>query len=134
MSRILRRLVRLVGGLALAGAAVGLSACGPDYDHTSITIVSSTYPSNYDFSLSHITLTEGSALTVHLIVYNDDDEKMPVRFVLTDNKKVQFVAQVDPDNYSMLAYEQGKSQLQIFADDEKILSINIDVVAQPAPP
>lgn len=129
-----RPLRRGLAMLALAASAVGLSACGPEYDRTEITVVSSSYPSDYSASLGRITVTEGTALTLHLVVYNDDNEKMPVRFVLTDNQIANFVAQVDPGNYTLLAYKEGVSQLQIIADDTKVLTINVYVRPQPTPP
>jgi hypothetical protein len=59
---------------------------------------------------------------------------MPTRFQVTDNTVINFIGGVDVDNYTILALQQGHSQLQIIADDEKVVTINVDVVAQPPPP
>ena len=121
--------------LATLAAFLGLAACGPDYDHTDLSVVGSSYTAGpNEASLSKITLTEGSAMTVHLVVYNDDNEKMPTRFQVTDNTVINFIGGVDVDNYTIISLKQGHSQIQLIADDEKVVTINVDVVAQPAPP
>lgn len=117
------------------GAALFTAACGPDYDHTDLTVVGNSYQGGESSAnTSQITITEGAAMTVHLIVYNDDNEKMPTRFRVTDNTVINFVGGVDVDNYTVLALKQGTSQVQIIADDEKVVTINVSVVPQPAPP
>jgi hypothetical protein len=121
--------------VAALAACLGLVACGDDYDHTDLTVVGSSYQAGaHEATLSHISMTEGSAMTVHLIVYNDDNEKMPTRFQVSDNTVINFIGGVDVDNYTILALQQGHSQLQIIADDEKVVTINVDVVPQPPPP
>ena len=133
----LRRLFveRLVGlGVVVAGT-FALAACGPDYDHTDLTVVGNSYQGGENTAnLQKITITEGSAMTVHLIVYNDDNEKMQPTFKNSDNTVINFVGGVDVDNYTILALKQGSSELRIIADDETVQRIAVSVVPQPSPP
>ena len=132
MKNFLHRLAAL--GVVVVGA-FGLAACGPDYDHTDLTLVGTSYQGGQNTAtLSKITITEGSAMTVHLVVFNDDNEKMPPTFKNSDDTVINFVGGVDVDNYTILALKQGSSQLRIIADDETVQRIDVSVVPQPAPP
>lgn len=132
MKNFLQR-IALFGVLAVSANALG--GCGDSYDHTELTVVGNSYQGGENTATtSKITITEGSAMTVHLIVYNDDNEKMPTQFRNSDDTVINFVGGVDVDNYTILALKQGTSQIRLIADDEKVATIDVTVVPQPAPP
>lgn len=131
---LLKTMLKLAAGTAL----LGLAACGPDFDRSEVSTIHASYPSGSDSATSRgITVTEGSALILHLVVWNDDDERMKVRFRLSNYDAIEFVPQVDDDNYAVIGKKVGQSQIQILdtdSDDDQVDSITVNVVAQPAVP
>ncbi len=121
---------------AAAAAAALLLACENDYDRIEIGVIDSTFVASTNrVDKGHITVTEGSITNVRLAVFDDDGERMKVRCEVSDPTKVDFATIVNTEeNFAIVAKALGSSAVRIFAEGDKILTINIDVVPQPTPP
>lgn len=124
--------------LFAAVACVALAACGDDYSHTQITAVVGSFTgpttsSKDTIDPSHIQITEGNIVKAHIVVFNDDDEQMPLVIKVTTPGKVEVAAATTPDDYTFIGTEVGQAEIQLIADGKRVLSIKADVVAQPAP-
>lgn len=124
---------------ALFGLACAVFAgCGDDYSHTQVTSVVGSFTgpttsSKDTIDPSHIQITEGNILKAHIVVFNDDDEQMPLTIKVTTPGKMEVAAATTPDDYTFIGIEVGQAEIQLIADGNRILSIKADVVAQPAP-
>jgi hypothetical protein len=126
------RVARFAAGASLLLLA---AACGDDYGRLEIGVVDTTFVASTAVNKGHITVTEGSITNIRLAVFDDDGENMKVRCEVSDTTKVDFASIVNTEeNYAIIAKELGRSSLRIFAEGDKILTINIDVVPQPTPP
>ena len=99
------RASRLLVAAAVAALAAG---CGTDYDRTEITAVVGSFTgpttsSKDTVSTSHIQITEGNILKAHIVVFNDDDEPMPLTLKVTTPGVVEVAAVISPDDYTFTA-------------------------------
>jgi hypothetical protein len=119
--------------LGIAAVAT-MVACGHDYDHTEISQIIGSYSSADDVSLAHIEVTEGNVVTAHIVIKNDDNEKMPLRIVPADTTTLDLEPTINPDVYAFIGKKSGKTTVQFISDDERIITIHVDVVPEPSGP
>jgi hypothetical protein len=117
-------------------AVATMVACGHDYDHTEITQIIGSYSSADTVSLAHIQVTEGNVVTAHIVLKNDDNEKMPLH-ILSDNPNTcELEPVVNPDVYAFIGKAAGKTTVQFISDEdnERIITIHVDVIPEPSGP
>ncbi|HVJ94860.1 MAG TPA: hypothetical protein VM580_33990 [Labilithrix sp.] len=127
---ILKRVCRAV----VAGSlALGLAACGPEYDRTEITAVT---PSALGGSMNahSLEVPEGLILKAHIVVWNDDNVQMPLFVRSRDPAIVEVAGVVNERDYAFIGVRQGTTQIDFVADGSVVLSIPATVTAQSSPP
>jgi hypothetical protein len=128
MSRSIGQLLRMA--TVLSAVALGLVACGPDYDHTDISAVRKTKLGG-DMNIQRLEVPEGLVLKAHIVVWNDDEEAMPLVVRSKDPKIVEVAGVVNDRDYAFLGLQRGRTEIEFVADDTVVLTIEANVVAQP---
>lgn len=106
-------------------------ACGDDYDHADISGVQAS-PLGGDFSVQHLTVPEGTIVKAHIVLKNDDDEKMQLAVDSKDTRILEVHGIVNDSDYAFLGMSVGHTQLVFKADDDVVLVVEADVTPQPA--
>ena len=128
MSRSIGQLLRTV--TVLSTVALGLVACGPDYDHTDISAVRKTKLGG-DINIQRLEVPEGLVLKAHIAVWNDDEETMPLVVRSKDPSIVEVAGVVSDRDYAFLGLQRGRTEIEFVADGTVVLTIEANVVAQP---
>lgn len=118
----------------LAMVALGVSACGPEYDRTEISAVKGDGTLGGTISTRRLDVPEGLVITAHVVVMNDDDEPMPLEIRSKDPSIVEVRPVVNPRNYAFLGLKQGTTEVQFVADGSVVLTIPATVIQQPELP
>ncbi|MBX3207432.1 MAG: hypothetical protein KF764_20460 [Labilithrix sp.] len=122
------------GAGVLAMLALGVSACGPEYDRTEISAVKGEGTLGGTISTRRLDVPEGLVITAHLAVLNDDDEHMPLVVRSKDPSIIEVAPVVNPRNYAFIGRKQGSTQVEFVADGSVVLTIPANVLAQPELP
>jgi hypothetical protein len=118
----------VLGALGLASAA-----CGPEYDRTEISAVK---PSDLGGGISRAKLDvpEGLIVKAHVVVWNDDNEPMPLTIRSLDPNVVEVAGVVNDRDYAFVGRKAGRTQVEFKAEDTVVLTLEAEVVAQPELP
>lgn len=127
-------LVRLLRGAVVLGAlALGASACGPEYDRTEISgVIESKLGGTID--MTRLEVHEGMIVKAHIVVYDDDNERMPLAFRVVDPSLVEVAGVVTTDDYAFIGRRVGRTQIQLVADGTVVVTLVAEVTAQPPLP
>jgi hypothetical protein len=121
------------GGLLLATLAIGVAACGPEYERTEITGVKQTDLGG-NITIEQINVPEGLIIKAHIVVWNDDNVQMPLAVRAVDPSIIEVAGVVNDRDYAFVGLKQGHTQIQFVAEDTVVLTVEADVTAQPALP
>ena len=121
-----------VKGMVLA-SLLALVACGPEYDHTDITAVKASDLGG-GMSRSGLEVHEGMIVKAHLVVWNDDNEPMPLTVRSTDTSIVEVASVVTDRDFAFLGLKAGRTTIEFKAEDTVVLTIDAEVKAQPDMP
>lgn len=125
---------RVLSAILLASAALGLTACGPEFEKLYIdgVVTSSSVPGS--INVSRVTVPEGAVLKAHIIAKNDDQEDMETR-VETKNGRILGVSSVvTPNDYAFYGITAGETEVDVLAEGRVVLIIKAVVVPQPTTP
>ncbi len=128
----MRRLMARASVLAMV--ALGVSACGPEYDRTEISAVKGEGTLGGTISTRRLDVPEGLVITAHIAVMNDDDEHMALEIRAKDPSVIEVRPVVNPHNYAFVGLKQGATEVQFVADGSVVLTIPATVTAQPELP
>jgi hypothetical protein len=112
--------------LTFIGALV---ACGPEYDHTTITNVKGSDIGG-TMDLAHLEVPEGMITTANIVVYNDDDEIMKLVPRSADPSTIEVSNIINAHNYGFIGLKKGHTQILLYAEDELVVTIEADVTEQ----
>jgi hypothetical protein len=116
--------------LALALAALGVVACGPDYQRTDIEgVVTSPLGGRIDYSRVEVPL--GMILKAHIVPTNDEGKPMETTIRSRDPGVVEVAPVVSDHDYAFLGLRPGITQVEIRAEGDLVLIIDAVVTAQP---
>jgi len=121
---------RRILGAVLGALALGLAACGPDYDHIEISSVKS--PPGAEVRSSRIAVPEGMIVVSHVVPWNDDNETMSAHVRARDPEVIEVTPVVNDRNYAFIGKKAGHTQVEFIADDKVVLIVEADVSAQPS--
>lgn len=124
---------RLASVAALALAASSLVACSPEYDRTEISSVRGNNVVGGNVDVQKLTLPEGLVLTARVVVWNDDDETMPIHLRSKDTSIVEIAGVADYKSYAFLGLKEGQTEIEVLADGKVVHRIPATVTKQPAP-
>jgi hypothetical protein len=121
----------LRGAIALVALVLGVGACGPDYDRTDI---SGTVPDELGggISIQQLDVHEGMILKSHIVSWNDDNEQMPLVIRSLDPSIIEVAGVINDHDFAFVGRKAGHTQVQVVADDVVVLTIEANVIAQPA--
>ena len=118
----------------LAGLALGLMACGPEYDRTEISAVRGHTTLGGALSTQRLDVPEGLVITAHIAVWNDDNEQMPLGIRSKDPSIIEVKGVVNERNYAFVGHKEGTTEIEFIADGDLVLTIPATVTKQPALP
>ena len=124
----------LCRAIALGTFALGLAACGPQYDRTEITPVRGQSSLGGEVSSRRLVVPEGLVVTAHIVAWNDDNEQMPLAVRSKNPDIVEVAGVVNERNYAFLGLRTGRTEIEVIADDTLVLTVEANVTAQPALP
>lgn len=128
-------LSNLVRGLAIAAAlALGVTACGPEYDRTEISAVKGQNTLGGAINTQRLDVPEGLVITAHIVVWNDDNEQMSLGVRSKDPSVVEVAGVVNDRNYAFLGLKPGQTEIELVADGTVVLTIPATVATQPELP
>ncbi len=119
--------------VVLASLALGVAACGPEYDRTEITMVKEA-PLGGELNTQRLDVPAGLVITAHVVVWNDDNEQMPLAIRSKDPSIVEVRGVVNDRNYAFIGLKEGTTEIELLADGDLVLTIPATVAAQPALP
>lgn len=130
MIRTMKRLASTASALAVA---LGLAACGPEYDHTDITTTQQGLGG--EASSQRIIVTEGSIVTAHIVPWNDDKDPLSLTIRekysgITAETYVLVKPTVNDRVYAFIGLKAGTSELEFVADGTVVLTIPVLVKPQ----
>jgi hypothetical protein len=124
---------RILLPLLAAACAIGTAACGPDYKETDITGIVKGASGN-DINYNHVTVLEGTVLKAHIASVNSKGDTMG-NAMRTDDPSVMDVAYIISDHdWAFLGIKAGTTKITIQANEQTVLIIDANVVAQPDAP
>lgn len=122
---------RLVSAVAVAALAFGISACGPEYDHTEISAQRYSVLGG-EVSLRRLEVPEGLIVKARIVVWNDDDEAMPLVVRSSDPNILEVLPVVNDRTYAFVGRAVGTTTIELIADDARVVTIVATVTAQPS--
>jgi hypothetical protein len=134
MNRLLTKLLRAATVLVLGTLAMGVAGCGPEYDRTEISDVKGQDRLGGNVSVQRIDVPEGLVITARIVVWNDDDEPMPLTIRPKRPEVVEVTPVVNDRNYAFVGLQQGNTEIELVADGTVVLTVVANVTPQPALP
>jgi hypothetical protein len=117
-------------------AALGVAACGPEYDRTELSGVVAddfTSGSSQAISVTHMQVHEGLVMKSHIVVWNDNNVQMHLDVRSSDPDIVEIAGVITPRDYAFIGRKVGHTQIKFVAEDTVVLTIEADVLPQPTP-
>jgi len=125
---------RIRGAIVAAALALGVTACGPEYDRTEISAVRGQDTLGGTINNQRLDVPEGLVITAHIVAWNDDNEQMPLGVRSKDPSIVEVAGVVNDRSYAFLGLKQGRTEIELVADGTVVLTIPATVSAQPSLP
>ena len=131
-----RSLARRVAVLATAAVTAALLAgCGPEYDHTDLTLGHAPpKPLAGHVDYARIQVSVGAVVTAHIVSYDDDHKEMAAGLRSKDPTVVEVTGVVSPGDYAFLGLRPGQTEVEVRADGHLVLILTAVVTDQPPLP
>lgn len=107
-----------------------LVACGPEYDRTEITAVT-TSKLGGDISTSRFLVPEGLPVKAHIVAWNDDKDPLSLVVRARDPEIVDVRSAVNANDYVFIGNKLGETEIEFVADGTLVLTIPARVTVQP---
>lgn len=120
----------LLSSALLAAAALGLTACGPEFEKLYIDGVVTSSATPGSINVSRVTVPEGAVLKAHIVAKNDDQEDMETRVETKDGRVLGVSSVVTPNDYAFYGITAGETEVDVLADGKLVLVIRAVVVPQ----
>jgi len=115
---------------ALALAALGTAACGPDYQRTDIPTTGLIAPQGGNISYQSVVVPEGTVLKAHIVSFDTDGKTMNNQVRSNDSGIMDAVSVISDHDYAFLGIRQGKTTIEIKAADDTVLVLEAVVTPQ----
>ncbi|MBX3232977.1 MAG: hypothetical protein KIT84_11655 [Labilithrix sp.] len=130
--------MKRLASLLLTAAVAALAAGCDSYQRTDVTAVVSSIQGTSFSSTDAVTptsvrITEGNIVKAHVVIYDDDDEPMPLTMRSTRPDIIEVAAVQSRDDYTFTGLQVGEATIELISDGDVVNVLNATVVAQPAP-
>ena len=129
-------ITRAFQALVLVGLALGVVACGPEYDRTTFsgTVADDLTAAGTGASVNRLSVHEGMILKSHIVAWNDENVQMKLSVRALDPSVLDVAAVISPHDFAFVGKKVGKTRVEFVADDTLVLVVNADVLPQPELP
>jgi hypothetical protein len=125
---------RAAAVVTLAVAAVALGGCGPDYDHTDLTVGRAPpAPLAGRVDYARVQVSVGAVVTAHIVPYDDDHKVMTLDLQSKDKNVLEVANVVSDHDYAFIGLRTGTTEVELRADGKLVLILTAVVSDQPAP-
>ena len=112
-------------------AFLGLVACGPNYDHTTIDNLKGFVGD--DVTFKRVYIVEGTGIKAHIESFDSNDDSMTTEIVAADASLIDVTPTITEHDYLLSGLKAGRTEIQVKADGKLVLRIDALVEAQPTP-